>query len=342
MNKVALAITGGGTEAISMLLKKGGGSNFLIDAQVPYSEASLKRYLNCQNIPKYCSMEVASAMATMAFINNYHQGGFLDNQVYGIGVTASLAKHNEREGRTHKAYIVVSSYKEIARYEIFRFKSNKRIEQEKELATFIHDLVKFTIKDPKYKYVKYTPEYTKVDTAKVNFNILPITGKSIFKQAIYSGSFNPFHKGHMAILKSYKDHFGYKPTLEISLLNDSKLPIDIMEAAKRINNIRRYPDIDKYIDDIVVTTTPKYVDKINKCFYDECHYLLGSDTLTKLVNDKEAIDLIERGKIGLVVFPRYGHIIDTSRCPRNTIILHNPLEQEVSSTEIRNSINKNG
>src|ERR671939_604463 len=63
--KAALAITGGGSAAVSELLRVPGGSRLLIEAQVPYDERALAAYLGVAPA-QACSCETAIAMARAA------------------------------------------------------------------------------------------------------------------------------------------------------------------------------------------------------------------------------------------------------------------------------------
>ena len=61
----ALAITGGGTGAVGQLLRIPGGSQLLVEVQVPYSEQALESYLGFAPA-QACSADTAMAMAHRA------------------------------------------------------------------------------------------------------------------------------------------------------------------------------------------------------------------------------------------------------------------------------------
>src|SRR5215467_3673451 len=86
--KAALAITGGGSGAIGELLRVPGGSRLLIDAQVPYDERALARFLGF--VPaQACSSDTAVAMARSA---RGRAAGLVaaDASLVGLGATAAL------------------------------------------------------------------------------------------------------------------------------------------------------------------------------------------------------------------------------------------------------------
>src|SRR6266545_1258704 len=63
--KAALAITGGGSGAVGELLRVPGGSRLLIEAQIPYDERALARFLGFAPA-QACSSDTTIAMAESA------------------------------------------------------------------------------------------------------------------------------------------------------------------------------------------------------------------------------------------------------------------------------------
>jgi len=114
----SIVITGGGTEAIPMLLDHGGGSAVLHSAFVPYSEQSLHQafgHMGIRNV-KCCSPEAAKMMASDVYgrmsatfykeIWDAERGKREFPKYFGLAATASLAKRGkEREGRRHHCHI---------------------------------------------------------------------------------------------------------------------------------------------------------------------------------------------------------------------------------------------
>jgi nicotinamide mononucleotide (NMN) deamidase PncC len=99
---VFFGITGGGSEAVSLLLKGGGASNVFLGAIVPYSRTELCRHIKLFDYDKSVSRKVAQALATVGPTNIDH---------FGIGVTCSLVKDGERDGRDHKIVICAAHNK---------------------------------------------------------------------------------------------------------------------------------------------------------------------------------------------------------------------------------------
>jgi hypothetical protein len=100
---MVLAITGGGSEAISHLLKYGGGSSTVLEAIIPYAAESLNMFLG-QSVN--CSLDSALILAERSL----ERAKTLSTKprLIGIGVTAKLAKEQERVGRQHASYLAIA------------------------------------------------------------------------------------------------------------------------------------------------------------------------------------------------------------------------------------------
>lgn len=122
--KLSMILTGGGTLAISELLKHGGASNVLEMAAVPYGQESLQELLGFKPT-KSVSSDVAYGL-----IADFSKG-------LVVSCTASLRKSGEeRAGRIHEAYIGYNNSAVIDIYHVL-FGANRTREQEEELLAVI-------------------------------------------------------------------------------------------------------------------------------------------------------------------------------------------------------------
>lgn len=103
--KGVVIITGGGFGALDLLMRRGGGSNTLLSAQVPYDTRETAQVLGYT--PKnFAEPGVAEGLCTRAFAKAFSLVGYGHEPAFGVGVTASLAKGTpERVGRKHQFYI---------------------------------------------------------------------------------------------------------------------------------------------------------------------------------------------------------------------------------------------
>jgi len=103
--RFVLISSGGGTNAISEILKVPGASNSVLEAYVPYAKESLDHYLLRQP-DHYCSHDTTLSMAAKA----YSAAKKIDPKTHpkkllGIAITASLATNYEKKG-DHKFFFV--------------------------------------------------------------------------------------------------------------------------------------------------------------------------------------------------------------------------------------------
>lgn len=114
---VSLAVTGGGTQVISEILRHGGASSFFLSADVPYHAKAWKDLeTHFYHAPdKFVTVEAAKFLADVmldkALMLTKEDGGLWpDNQQHlGIGATSKLAYDGERPGREHTICIGVES-----------------------------------------------------------------------------------------------------------------------------------------------------------------------------------------------------------------------------------------
>lgn len=129
--KVCMILTGGGTIAISELLKHGGASEVLEMAMVPYGKESLEMAVQIP-VEKSVSAKIAFKLC----------GGYLpantDENILVVSCTASLKKAGEeRAGRIHEAYLGFHYSKSEADIYHVVFNANRTREQEEELLATI-------------------------------------------------------------------------------------------------------------------------------------------------------------------------------------------------------------
>ena len=100
----ALALTGGGTGAIPLLLRRPGGSRTVLDVAVPYGPKAVAAYLG-ETPAQACSAETAQLLARRAFRRAVELRPDASIPVVGLGATAALATDRVRRGedRLHAA-----------------------------------------------------------------------------------------------------------------------------------------------------------------------------------------------------------------------------------------------
>lgn len=164
------------------------------------------------------------------------------------------------------------------------------------------------------------------------------------RTAIFGGSFNPIHIGHLA-LANYLCEYGWvdevwflvspqNPFKVQNNLLEDKLRLELVEAA-----VAGYPHF-KASDFEFSLPRPSYtihtLNKLAQAYPDRDFYLLiGADNWKAFDRWKSPEEILE--KYHLLVYPRLGYDIDKTSLPNNVLAVDSPI-LEVSSTFIRESI----
>lgn len=172
------------------------------------------------------------------------------------------------------------------------------------------------------------------------------------KIAVYSGSFNPMHKGHIAICRYLVEHAGYeKVYIIVSPHNPFKDSGMADNAIERLENVRRaivkHGLEDKVIVDDIEFSMPKpsySIDTLDTLKRREPEnsftLIIGGDNLPEMLRWKEGDRILK--EYGIAVYPREGFDIEhdsavlkqKDEAYRITLLMDASLVT-VSSTEIR-------
>ena len=276
--KFCLAITGGGSSAISELLSYSGASNTILDAAVPYSAPALTRYVG-GDMPQACSGLTARRMAMAAYLKARQ----LDTTpaVYGIGATAAIATNRDRKGSDRIFVALQSSSRTLVVSATFS-KALSRQDQEEKCKQIILRTMAFALgllagKD------EICPEGV------VQEQVAPISWQHLLDgshattsddqtrgQIIFPGAFNPPHEGHFAMQRFASEKFNKPVSFEISTRNVDKLPLDYIDMAERESLLQGQP--------LVFTQAPTFIEKAK--LFPACTFVVGVDTITRIADQK--------------------------------------------------------
>lgn len=355
--KYVATITGGGTGAISNILKRGGASSWFVEGNIPYSKESLVDFLGAEP-EKYVSEETANQMALKSYLRAI-QLGVAPQEAAGLGATAVLGKiEAEREGRKHFAYVSIQRYRSITSLKIPIERFATRQDEEDYLANEIDKIMTggpINIMERGHKVVSdYVNYMNLLLTDKRDYTLLTTDGIAKLKNsnlgtgrvAVYSGSFNPFHDGHAEVIRKAQDKYN-NIWLELSIKNVDKPEINLASLDDRLLSIYHgltKADLHDKVKGIILSNTPKFKDKLWQ-LGPNVDFLVGSDTAKRIVDTKygdpqELIDIAETYGTKFIVVHRPGHdFIVPMKYNIGMFEFTNGTGIEISSTELRKANN---
>jgi hypothetical protein len=292
----ALALTGGGTRAISDLLTVPGGSRTVLLAVVPYSEAAFLSLFRTK--PKsFCSARTARLMAMAAFQKARNLVGEAQDpgNLLGVGCTASLASDRPKRG-AHRLFVATQSASATVTYSLELTKDRRtRGEEEDIAARIILNAIaeasgvasKLTLPLLDGEQVEQSKtiapaEWTDLllghahlaggENTLGNLPSTPLPSTSLV--AIFPGAFNPLHHGHEQMAAIAAKQLGKPVTFEISIENVDKPPLDFTEMHDRAAQFAASPY------QLAFTRAPTF-DKKSELF-PGATFVVGVDTITRI------------------------------------------------------------
>ena len=175
------------------------------------------------------------------------------------------------------------------------------------------------------------------------------------KIAVYSGSFDPLHIGHLAIMEylTQKENFDWvylvvTPQSPLKDAEKARTGTKRFRAARRA--VRRHPGLKVKVDRIELRMPPPHytirtLDALRQREPDnEFTLIIGADNLDLMHKWKEHARILS--EYGVLVYPREGFDAEASRAalleenPQYKIRLINAPMVDISSTQIREGIER--
>ena len=291
--KAALAITGGGSGAISELLRVPGGSRLLIEAQVPYDEQALSTFLGFAPA-QACSAETAIAMAGSVRARASRLVP-ADTNLIGLGATAALVSDRPRKGE-HRFHIAVASAASVDHCTGVMAKGRRDRAAEEDLVShaivlWLADACEVAAPSPR-SLLDADEQFEETIVANVDTIDQLLAGEvdrvtaqpdgQLMLSAprpvmLFPGSFNPVHAGHVTLARVAEDIKQQPLAFEISVTNVDKPPLAGGTVRHRLTQFA-------WKSPVELTRAPTFVEKSR--LFPRATFVIGADTAERLVAPK--------------------------------------------------------
>ena len=293
--QIALAVTGGGSVAVSWLLNHTGASRAIVEAHIPYHQNALQEYLQLFDRAYGADEETARLMAHRAFVRVLNCLGESAAPVAtGVGCTAALSTRRQRRGQDR----AIVSLRAADRYTIhtlhFEKGAAEREEQEQVLSRQIisaiaadcgvchpaaEDIPWSRATSTQWPVIEDLECFFAGDEKKVLCRLdssaqLQCCPCAAGELLLLPGSFNPLHDGHAGLAAAASELSGRAATLELSITNVDKPALTYAEVIARLLTVGQLP--------AVVTRAPTFAEKGR--LFPGCHFAIGYDTAVRLLD----------------------------------------------------------
>lgn len=282
---LVMAVTGGGSNAISQLLQIPGASATLLEAIIPYHPSALSQYL--QSVPaNFCSLATARSMAMIAFQRALALAPEKNPiELAGVSCTASLATDRQKKGQ-HRLHIAVQTCQQSSGLSLLLNKGQRsRAEEEEvtkglllnEIAALCGVAQRLPVQLLPGEQIERhdslaRPMWRELLLGEIDSVSLP-RADCPAPDTLFPGAFNPFHKGHELMAKIAADMTGSATALEISITNVDKPPLDFAEMDQRTERLTaRF--------DLWFTRASTFVAKAN--LFPGVTFIVGTDTIQRI------------------------------------------------------------
>lgn len=351
--RMVIAVTGGGSGAISALLTVPGASRTVLAAVVPYASQALVEWLGGRP-DEFCSARTARAMAMAAFLKarTYDPQG----RTCGVACTASLASDRPKRGphRAHLAYQTATTTCELS----LELEKGRRSRGEEEgivaalvlnmiaAASGAHarlDVPLVESEHPQTSQIVAPLEQQQLLAGQVR--VIPLGGKTqnCAPEAIMPGAFDPLHDGHRKMAEIAARLLGCEVDFEISITNVDKPPLDFIEIDRRARQFSTAQDVSECV---WLSRAPRFSEKAE--LFPGATFVVGADTIARIGDPRyyggqdaamqEAIARIAAAGCRFLVFGRQveGVFRTLSELPIPPQLAR--LCQEVPQAEFRNDV----
>ena len=300
-HRAVLAVTGGGSGAISELLAVSGASRTVLEAVVPYDDDALADFLGGPP-DRYCHADTALAMAVVAFRRARTLAAGEDGPLVGVGCTAALATDRPRRG-THRCFVATQTDNTTRLASLVLEKGARERAAEETVVTALvlaglgetceltglpglplgeHDVIERQAATADAPLAAVWNGHADVAWS------LPggrLTDSSPAEPAgLLPGSFHPLHDGHRDLRAAAEEILGGAVCYELSVFNVDKPPLDFLSIETRREQFTG--------SILALTTAATFVEKARR--FPGATFVVGADTAVRVLDDRFYLDQDDR------------------------------------------------
>ncbi|MCL2623499.1 MAG: hypothetical protein FWD31_07525 [Planctomycetaceae bacterium] len=303
--QLVIAVTGGGSLAISDLLTEPGASQTVLEALVPYGEAALGKFLG-HPPEQSCSEKTARRMAAAAWERGKSPVLSVPHtHLMGVGCTCSLAGNRPKRGEHRAHWAVQSAAETLVAGIVFEKGQRSRLEEERLVADLLVETIAALAATPDHPATPMQSRLRPGETVVLQRATAPQDLRDVFfgnrtsccivpgdwpqvvpdeqivlPQFLFAGSFDPMHRGHRRMVELVREKHGRDVpiALEIAVRNVDKPPLDFLDVQQRITSIAQTPGMADV--PVWLTRFPRFADKSD--FFRGVTFVVGTDTLQRI------------------------------------------------------------
>ncbi|QDU91510.1 hypothetical protein Pla175_49390 [Pirellulimonas nuda] len=287
--RCVLAVTGGGSRAVSRLLSVPGASRTVLEAVVPYAASALGEFLG-ETPESACSERTARRLAMAAWRRACRLAPEHAEQLVGIGCTAGLSTDRQRRG-ARRFWIAAQTGTRTAVYGLeLGAKPRSRSEEEDLAADRLLALLAHALGLTEFVYADGGLDAAAGDGAVWREAIASPPLAAVFRGAadrcliqngaarvpearvVFPGSFDPMHNGHREMMAIAGEITGAPVVCELSLTNVDKPPLDLLDVDRRLAGMQGGA--------VLVTAAPTFVGKAGVA--PGATFVVGVDTIARI------------------------------------------------------------
>jgi len=325
---MVVAVTGGGSGAVSALLQTPGASRTVLEAVVPYSLAALVDWIGGQP-DQACSESTARAMAMAAFMRARALASDTEpTRLLGVGFTGSLATDRPKRGE-RRVHVAAQTAERTEIHSIWLTDGNPTRATDEEFSTTVllwliagscgvpiagieelpSDRWERRVEQADPAWSELLIGACRLAVLKPGSSIEHFTGTQAPPMPlVFPGAFNPPHVGHMRMAAIAEDRLRKPLAWELSVANVDKPPLDFIAIRTRVESLQR----EDGARPMALTHAPTFREKAE--LFPGATFVVGADTLVRIAEPRyygnnsalrdEAIAEIARRGCRFLVFGR--------------------------------------